>query len=191
MESVAEWRRSRRHRQPSRTHHLLALNSHVGSGRSNPRSNHSNMCPRQSRPPGALTKDLSGRSALKLFSSHVTVGEMFTLLRFQDEGLLHERGVHEFDAWAAAFGDTRTELQLQPSGSYKPVERFSHFVNVPELIDMFRAYQKVLARRIKDIEERSGRPQKGDDILLAVITDGRHAAIDMRLVDSAAADEPD
>jgi len=153
---------------------------------------------------------------------------MFTLLRFQDEGLLHERGVHEFDAWAAAFGDTRTELELQPSGSYKPVERFSQFVNVPELIDMFRtvadvvlkddlrdylklprirggqrqlitaeasdafrAYQKVLARRIKDIEERSGRPQKGDDILLAVITDGRHAAIDMRLAGPIAADEPD
>src|SRR5208283_3160171 len=157
-----------------------------------------------------------------------TLGELFTLLRFQDEGLLYERGVHEFDAWAAAFGDTRTELELQPSGSYKPVERFSQFVNVPELIDMlrtvadvvlkddlrdylklphitggqrqlitaeasdaFRAYQKLLARRIKEIEERTGRPQKGDDILLAVITDGRHAAIDMRLVDPTAADEPD
>jgi hypothetical protein len=110
-------------------------------------------------------------------------------------------------------------LELQPSGSYKPVERFSQFVNVPELIDMlrtvadvvlkddlrgylklpgikggsrqlitapaseaFRAYQGVLADRIAKIEERRGRPQKGDDILLAVITDGRHAAIDMRLV---------
>ena len=32
--------------------------------------------------------------------------------------------------------------------------------------------------------------QKGDDILLAVITDGRHAAIDMRLVWPASDDEP-
>ena len=32
--------------------------------------------------------------------------------------------------------------------------------------------------------------QKGDDILLAVITDGRHAAIDMRLVWPASEDEP-
>ena len=46
----------------------------------------------------------------------------------------------------------------------------------------FKAYQKVLAARIKAIEERSGKPEKGDDILLSVITDGRHAAIDMRLV---------
>jgi N12 class adenine-specific DNA methylase len=148
-----------------------------------------------------------------------TLGEMFTLLRFQNEDTLRERGVHEFDAWASAFGDTRTELELQPSGSYKPVERFSQFVNVPELIDMFRAcadvvlkddlrgylrlprirgdarqlitaeasdafrrYQTVLADRISEIETRTRRVQKGDDILLSVITDGRHAAIDMRLI---------
>ena len=49
---------------------------------------------------------------------------MYTLLRFQAEDALRERGIHEFDAWASAFGDTRTELELQPSGTYKPVERF-------------------------------------------------------------------
>ena len=157
-----------------------------------------------------------------------TLGEMFTLLRFQNEATLHDRGVHEFDAWAASFGDTRTELELQPSGSYKPVERFSQFVNVPELIDMFRAcsdivlkddlrqylrlpkiktgqrqlvtadaseafrdYQAHLADRISEIESRTRKVQKGDDILLAVITDGRHAAIDMRLVGLANDNELD
>jgi hypothetical protein len=156
-----------------------------------------------------------------------TMGEMFTLLRFQNEGLLRERGVHEFDAWANAFGDTCTELELQPSGAYKPVERFSKFINVPELIDIFRsvadviqkndlrdslklprvkggqrqlvtapasdafrAYQHKLAERIEKIEQRKRRVQKGDDILLSVITDGRHAAIDMRLVDAATANDP-
>ena len=39
-----------------------------------------------------------------------------------------------------------------------------------------------LAERIKAIENRRAAPQKGDDILLSVITDGRHAAIDLRLV---------
>ena len=153
---------------------------------------------------------------------------MFTLLRFQNEDTLRERGVHEFDAWASAFGDTRTELELQPSGTYKPVERFSQFVNVPELIDMFRAcadvvlkddlrgylrlprirggarqlitadasdafrdYQTVLADRISEIEARTRRVQKGDDILLSVITDGRHAAIDMRLIWPGNDNEPD
>jgi hypothetical protein len=148
-----------------------------------------------------------------------TLGEMYTLLRFQSPDALFERGVHEFDAWASAFGDTRIELELQPSGTYKPVERFCEFINVPELIEMFRSvadvvlkddlrfcltlprikggqrllitaeaseafrdYQHALAERIEAIENRTGRVQKGDDILLSVITDGRHSAIDMRLV---------
>jgi len=148
-----------------------------------------------------------------------TLGEMFTLQRFLGHKALAERGLHEFDAWAAAFGDTSTELELQPSGKYKPVTRFAQFVNVPELIAMFRTfadvvmpqdlrdyvkvpaisggrrqiitaeptpafrgYQRLLASRIKAIEQRTGPPQPGDDILLSVITDGRHAAIDLRLV---------
>jgi hypothetical protein len=45
-----------------------------------------------------------------------------------------------------AFGDTRTELELQPSGAYKPVERFSEFINVPELIDMFRSVADVVQK---------------------------------------------
>ena len=157
-----------------------------------------------------------------------TLGELYTLLRFQNEDALRERGVHEFDAWASSFGDTRTELELQPSGAYKPVERFSEFINVPELVDMFRTvadvvqrsdlraylklpavrtgqrqlvtapaspafrdYQEVLARRIEKIETRTRKVEKGDDILLSVITDGRHAAIDMRLVWPGHSDEPE
>ncbi|WGF91059.1 helicase-related protein [Marinivivus vitaminiproducens] len=157
-----------------------------------------------------------------------TMGELFTAQRFLAPDLLAERGVHAFDAWASTFGDTRTELELQPSGRYKPVTRFSAFINVPELIAMFRsvadvvlkddlkgalrvpaieggqrqittvpaspafkAYQTKLDARIKAIEARQGKVEKGDDILLAVITDGRHAALDMRLVDLSAKDDPD
>ncbi|SDG98295.1 helicase-related protein [Pelagibacterium luteolum] len=148
-----------------------------------------------------------------------TLGEMFTVQRLMDNAALAARGLHEFDAWASTFGDTSTELELQPSGKYKPVTRFAQFVNVPELIAMFRsfadvvqpadlrkyvkvpeiaggkrqiitaeptpafkAYQRHLDQRIKAIEERDGPAQPGDDILLSVITDGRHAAIDLRLV---------
>ncbi|RTM09681.1 MAG: lactate dehydrogenase [Hyphomicrobiales bacterium] len=157
-----------------------------------------------------------------------TLGEMFTVQRLMDFAALMERGLHEFDAWASTFGDTVTELELQPSGKYKPVSRFASFVNVPELIAMFRSfadvvmpddlrqyvkvpaistgkrqivtskptqdfknYQMVLAARIKAIEERNRPPEPGDDILLSVITDGRHAAIDLRLVDPDNDNEPD
>ncbi|MGO7401974.1 lactate dehydrogenase (plasmid) [Rhizobium ruizarguesonis] len=155
-----------------------------------------------------------------------TLGEMFSVQRMMDPQALLERGLHEFDAWASTFGDTSTELELQPSGKYKPVTRFSQFVNVPELIAMFRSfadvvlpadlrtyvkvpeisggkrqivtaeptlafktYQKQLDARIKAIEMREGPAKPGDDILLSVITDGRHAAIDLRLVDQGMGNE--
>jgi N12 class adenine-specific DNA methylase/adenine-specific DNA methylase len=157
-----------------------------------------------------------------------TLGEMFSIQRLLGYAALAERGLHEFDAWASTFGDTTTELELQPSGKYKPVSRFASFVNVPELIAMFRSfadvvmpadlreyvkvpdistgrrqiltakptqafkfYQRILEQRIKDIEMREGPAQPGDDILLSVITDGRHAAIDLRLVIPADDNEED
>jgi hypothetical protein len=49
----------------------------------------------------------------------------------------------------------------------------------------------VLDARIKAIEKRDRPPEPGDDILLSVITDGRHAAIDLRLVDADNDNEPD
>ena len=165
-----------------------------------------------------------GRSLILASGTPITntLGEMFTLQRLMDSEALYERGLHEFDAWASTFGDSSTTLELQPSGKYRPLTRFAEFVNVPELIAMFRsfadvvqpsdlrqyvkvpsicggkrqiitadttaafkAYQQTLDQRIKAIETRSGAPKPGDDILLSVITDGRHAAIDLRLVDPA------
>ena len=160
-------------------------------------------------------------------SGHVSLAELFTLQRYMQPHTLEERGLHEFDSWAAAFGDTRTELELLPSGLYKPTTRFAEFINVAELIAMFRSfadvvlkdelrasltipaietgrrqiitaepspafrwYQRVLAQRIKLIEERKGKPGKGMDILLSVITDGRHSSIDLRFVLEDYADEP-
>jgi N12 class adenine-specific DNA methylase/adenine-specific DNA methylase len=157
-----------------------------------------------------------------------TLGEMFSVQRYLGYAALAERGLHEFDAWASTFGDVTTELELQPNGKYKPVTRFATFVNVPELIAMFRSfadvvlpddlrayvkvpalstgtrqirtskpsptfkrYQVLLDARIRAIEQRDRPPEPGDDILLSVITDGRHAAIDLRLVDSDNDNEPD
>ncbi|WP_454634976.1 N-6 DNA methylase [Bradyrhizobium cenepequi] len=157
-----------------------------------------------------------------------TLGEMFSVQRYLGYAALLDRGLHEFDAWASTFGDVSTELELQPSGKYKPVTRFATFVNVPELIAMFRSfadvvmpedlrhyvrvpaistgkrqvltakptpafrrYQSLLDARIKAIEMRDRPPEPGDDILLSVITDGRHAAIDLRLVDPDSDNEPD
>ena len=171
-----------------------------------------------------------GRALIAASGTPITnsLGEIFTLQRFIQPDALHERGIQEFDAWAANFGETRTELELQPSGLYKPVTRFCEFVNVPDLMAIYRmstdvvlksdlrqhlrlpsiaggrrqivaapaspaflGYQRHLAERIKRIEQRQRKPQKGDDILLSVITDGRHAAIDLRFVRGAQENEPE
>lgn len=73
-----------------------------------------------------------------------TLGEMFSIQRLLGHEALAERGLHEFDAWALTFGDTVTALEIQPSGKYQPVSRFASFVNVPELIAMFRSFADVV-----------------------------------------------
>lgn len=47
----------------------------------------------------------------------------------------------------------------------------------------YQAYQKYLAVRTEEIAKNPNRGEKGADIILSVITDGRLAAIDMRLID--------
>ena len=75
-----------------------------------------------------------------------SLAELFTLQRFIQPDALEERGIQEFDAWAANFGETRTELELQPSGLYKPVTRFCEFVNVPDLMAITRMSTDVVLK---------------------------------------------
>lgn len=56
--------------------------------------------------------------------------------------------------------------------------------------DGFSEYQASLAERIDAIRKRSGKPEKGDDIILSVIGDGRFSAIDMRFVDPELPSDP-
>ena len=86
-----------------------------------------------------------------------TLGEMFTIQRFFQPEMLAERGIQEFDAWAAAFGETTTDLELQPSGLYKPVTRFAEFVNIPELIAMFRDFADVVLQ--SELRQKSQAPE--------------------------------
>lgn len=56
--------------------------------------------------------------------------------------------------------------------------------------DGFSEYQASLAERIDAIRKRSGKPEKGDDIILSVIGDGRFSAIDMRFVNPDLPSDP-
>lgn len=68
-----------------------------------------------------------------------TMAEMYTLSRYLQFPLLKERGLATFDAWAANFGETVTSWETSVTGAgYKPRTRFARFVNLPELLNIFR-----------------------------------------------------
>lgn len=87
-----------------------------------------------------------GRSLVMASGTPITntMAEMYSVQRFMQPKVLEERGLMDFDAWASMFGQESTEIESDVSGNYSPVTRFSKFVNVPELTQMFREFADVL-----------------------------------------------
>lgn len=54
----------------------------------------------------------------------------------------------------------------------------------------YLAFQKYLADRTDKLSKRTGKAEKGADIILNVINEGRHAAVDMRLIDPTLPEGP-
>ena len=149
-----------------------------------------------------------------------TMAEMYTLGRYLAPELLEAAGVAHFDAWAANFGEAVTALELAPDGSgYRMHTRFAKFVNLPELLSMFRTFADIqtadmlklprpeieggkaqvvvspaspaLKAYVSGLVERAQKIRSGSvdprvDNMLKITTDGRKAALDMRLVDRQA-----
>ena len=73
-----------------------------------------------------------------------TLAEMYTMLRYLGPEMLSERKVDHFDAWAANFAEPVTSLELAPDGSgYRMHTRFAKFINLPELLSVFRTVADV------------------------------------------------
>lgn len=87
-----------------------------------------------------------GRSAVMASGTPVTntIAELYTVQRFMDYQGLREDGLHAFDAWANNFGAVGQEWERNAAGEYEKVERFSKFVNVPELMQRVRKFMDVL-----------------------------------------------
>jgi N12 class adenine-specific DNA methylase len=92
-----------------------------------------------------------------------TMAEMYTMLRYLAPDLLRERGVAHFDAWAANFAEAVTALELAPDGSgYRMHTRFAKFINLPELLSMFRSFADVQTADMLNLPRPTlagGRPQ--------------------------------
>ena len=68
-----------------------------------------------------------------------SMAEMFTMQRYLQPEDLQKHKLHHFDGWAATFGEPVTAMELAPDGAgYRLNTRFARFINVPELMQMFR-----------------------------------------------------
>ena len=92
-----------------------------------------------------------------------TMAEMYTMQRYLAPDLLKDRGVAHFDAWAANFAEAVTALELAPDGSgYRMHTRFAKFINLPELLSMFRTFADVQTAEMLNLPRpgiAGGRPQ--------------------------------
>lgn len=65
--------------------------------------------------------------------------ELYTMMRYLQNGTLKQRGLTHFDCWASTFGETTTAIELAPEGTgYRARTRFSKFFNLPELMTLFK-----------------------------------------------------
>ncbi len=153
-----------------------------------------------------------------------SMAEMFTMQRYLQPEDLKKHNLHHFDSWAATFGEPVTAMELSPDGAgYRLNTRFARFINVPELMQMFRQSadvqtaamlnlprpklegEKPAIRNAPATEElktfvqslaaraerlKNGRVDPSVDNMLKITSEGRKAALDLRLMKPAAPDEP-
>jgi N12 class adenine-specific DNA methylase len=153
-----------------------------------------------------------------------SVAEMFTMQRYLQMTALKGMQIDHFDAWAGTFGEPVTAMELAPDGSgYRLNTRFARFINVPELMQVFRQVADIQTQdmlqlpipalhggkpttvsapcsaELKKIVQglvtraealRSGSVDPRVDNMLLITSDGRKAALDLRLMDASMPDHP-
>lgn len=78
-----------------------------------------------------------------------SIAELHVFQRFLQPDTLRELGLESFDAWASTFGQIVVGLEIAPDGSgYRINKRFARFVNVPELLSVFREVADIQTREM-------------------------------------------
>lgn len=169
--------------------------------------------------------DIRGNESGVVFATGTPISnsmaELYTMQRYLQPLALEERGMAMFDAWAANFGSAITALELSPEGlTYRMQTRFAKFVNLPELMAIFREVADIqtqemlnlpvpkriqrtvtaksspaLKKYMKTLVERAKRVRMrqvspSDDNMLKITSDGRKVALDMRLCEADQDDDP-
>jgi N12 class adenine-specific DNA methylase len=162
---------------------------------------------------------VTGATATPIANS---VTEAYVMQRYLRPDLLENAGIGAFDAWAATFGQTVTQMEMAPAGNstFRMKTRFAKFSNVPEMLRMWSVFADVktaadlrlptpeiaaredgqrapatvavqptveLEQFIEHLGERAEavaakRVDPSEDNMLTISTDGRKAALDIRMV---------
>jgi len=146
--------------------------------------------------------------------------EMYTMQSYLAKQDLQDAQLMFFDSWAAVFGETVSALELAPSGQgYRTKTRFAKFVNLPEMLKMYRKFADVKTAdmlnlpvpkankrvitikptdeilRLNDIiadraEKINAKAVKPEvDNMLKITSDGKKLALDPRCFDTASFDD--
>ncbi|MCE2515656.1 MAG: hypothetical protein J4F37_11715 [Acidobacteria bacterium] len=148
-----------------------------------------------------------------------SLAELYTLQRYLQPAELSARGLAAFDSWAGMFASPETRIGIDVAGRHRPTTRLARYVNLPELKQMTdQVVDTVFARDVEDMDlpeglastvalpasaaqkrfiaalagraAALGQVDPRDDNMLKISTEGRMAALDMRLLDPLAEDHP-
>lgn len=94
--------------------------------------------------------------------------ELYVMQLYLQERRLHEKGIYHFDAWASVFGEVTSSLELAPEGTgYRMRIRFNKFINLPELIHLFKEIADIILPDMLDIK----RPELKDGKYKVVVSE--------------------
>lgn len=145
-----------------------------------------------------------------------SISELYTMMSYIQPDVLERYQVSSFDSWVGAFGNIENAMELAPTGDkYQPKKRFKKFVNLPELMQIYKETAdiqtsdmldlpvpeaKVIAVEselteaqkyyLEELVDRSDAIKSGSvdpsvDNMLKITGEARKLAIDMRLIDPA------
>lgn len=84
---------------------------------------------------------ITGATATPIANS---ITEAYVMQRYLRPDLLDNAGLGSFDAWAATFGQTVTQMEMSPTGSsFRMRTRFARFQNVPEMLRLWAVFADV------------------------------------------------
>ena len=99
-----------------------------------------------------------------------TMAELYTMLRYIAPDIQQKYNIKNFDEFATTFGAIEPSLEFTAAGSFKIVDRFKSYVNLPELLTAFRARTDVvLTEDIKEFKEKNTIPKLKNNSFTQII----------------------